>query len=297
METITTVSTTNYYLGTCERCDRPYRVVRGSEEIDPRSLPLFLTIDCPGACGLTLKVERLAAVTTEEICDARCMGATGPNCSCACGGANHGAAWGTMATTYELESAIKTLRARQDRLERQRRQRQEAKADRKKSVFDAWVADGNEDIVAWAKKVELDAYGFLASMVELIIDQTPLSERQAAAVRQNMERDASRKAKQATKKTAPLGKGVIVAGTIISVKGEQDRYSYYDKLVWKMTVECDGYRVWGTVPSILVRNPIKSEQFEALKGQRVRFVAELVASKGGDPSFAIFKRPKDAQII
>lgn len=26
----------------------------------------------------------------EKVCDGRCMGATGPNCECACGGANHG---------------------------------------------------------------------------------------------------------------------------------------------------------------------------------------------------------------
>lgn len=27
----------------------------------------------------------------DRVCDARCMGATGPACSCQCGGANHGA--------------------------------------------------------------------------------------------------------------------------------------------------------------------------------------------------------------
>lgn len=32
-------------------------------------------------------------VNVDKRCDGRCMGATGPNCECSCGGANHGASW------------------------------------------------------------------------------------------------------------------------------------------------------------------------------------------------------------
>ena len=293
METITTITSTDYYLGTCKTCDRPYRVDLGSRRLQ------YQTIDCPG-CDQPLRVERLAAVTTEEVCDARCMGATGPNCSCACGGANHGASWGTMATTYELESAIKALRARQERLERQRQQRAEAKATAKRSAFEQWTAAGNQDVVDYLTNGS-DFGDFLYNMWLLIRGQKPLTDNQANAIRRIAKAEADRKAKQAAydaaKKAAPLGKGITVEGTIISVKGEQDRYSYYDKLVWKMTVECDGYRVWGTVPSVLVRNPIKDEQYIALQGQRVRFVAELVPSKDGDVSFVIAKRPTKAELV
>ena len=31
--------------------------------------------------------------STETICDGRCMGATGQNCDCQCGGMNHGGKW------------------------------------------------------------------------------------------------------------------------------------------------------------------------------------------------------------
>lgn len=62
-----------------------------------------------------------------------------------------------------------------------------------------------------------------------------------------------------------------------------------------MTVECTGYRVWGSVPSSLIGNIITAGCYAQLKGQRVRFVAEVVASKGGDASFAIYKRPKQAE--
>lgn len=296
MEIFTTIQTTTYYLGTCETCNRPYRVDLGSRRLQ------YQTIDCPG-CSKPLQVERLAAVTTEEVCDPRCMGATGPNCSCACGGANHGAAWGTMATTYELESAIKALRARQERLERQRKQRAEAKATAKRSAFERWAEAGNSDVVDYLTGLDPFELGsFLFDMVSLVSEQKPLTDNQANAVRRIARQEAGRKVKQdayeATKKAAPLGKGLTVAGTIISVKGEQDRYSYYDKTVWKMTVECNGYRVYGTVPSILVRNPIKPEQFEALKGQKVRFTATIEPTKrNDDPSFAIFKRPTKAELV
>lgn len=294
MEIYTHVSSTNLYLGTCTTCDRPYRVDLANE-----ARSQMQRFSCPG-CGGQMTGERLAAVFTEEVCDSRCMGAAGPSCSCACGGENHGAAWGKTATTYELESAVKALRARQERLERQRQQRAEEKANRKQRIFDNWLADGNQDISDWLSNINGDYFGsFLCDMADRVGTQQPLSERQAEVVRRIMDEQTAQTAKQAayeaTKKTAPLGKGVIIEGTIISIKGEQDRYSYYDKIVWKMTVECDGYRVWGSVPSSLV-DPV-FERYETLRGQQVRFVAELVASKGGNESFAIFKRPTKAEKI
>jgi len=32
-------------------------------------------------------------VNVDKSCDGRCMNATGPNCDCSCGGANHGGSW------------------------------------------------------------------------------------------------------------------------------------------------------------------------------------------------------------
>lgn len=38
-----------------------------------------------------LKFNQLQGrVNDEKVCDARCMGAVGPSCDCACGGENHG---------------------------------------------------------------------------------------------------------------------------------------------------------------------------------------------------------------
>ena len=38
-------------------------------------------------------VEVKGTVNLDKTCDGRCTNATGPNCECPCGGANHGAAW------------------------------------------------------------------------------------------------------------------------------------------------------------------------------------------------------------
>lgn len=294
METFTHITSTNLYLGTCKTCNRPYRVDLGNEACSQ-----VQQFACP-SCGDRMIGERLAAVFTEEVCDSRCMGAVGPSCQCACGGENHGAAWGKTATTYELESAIKALRARQERTERQREQRQQAKADRKKWVFETWVADGNQDVVDYLNGL-LGNYSsnFISDMADIIRSQRPLSERQADAVRRNIERDAAQTAKQAayeaSKKPAPLGKGITVEGTIISVKS-QPGYAY-GTTDWKMTVEADGYRVYGSVPRSLIGNIITAGCYDRLKGQRVRFVAELVPSKSEDPSFVIAKRPTKAEKI
>jgi hypothetical protein len=206
-----------------------------------------------------------------------------------------------MATTYELESAVKALRDRQERLERQRQQRAVAKAQAKRNAFERWVENGNSDVVDYLSSAIDNASSFIWNMIDLVREQKPLTDNQANAVRRIAQAEVDRKAKQAAydaaKKAAPLGKGVTVEGTIISVKGEQDRYSYYDKTIWKMTVECDGYRVYGSVPASLIGPIISVGCYERLRGQRVRFVATLEPSKGGDVSFVIAKRPTKAQII
>lgn len=288
----TYITSTNLYLGSCATCDRPYRIDLGEKATSRQQCVM-----CPGGCNHTIIVDRLAAVTTSEICDSRCMGASGPNCSCACGGANHGAGWGTTATRLELESAVASLRARQDRLAKQQAARKAQKASRKAAIFAEWLEEGNQDIADYLNNLCGDySSNFISDMTDVIRSQRPLSERQAEVVRRIMKEEAECAAKkaayEATKTVASLGKGVTIEGTIISVK-DQPGYAY-NTVDWKMTVECDGYRVWGSVPRSLIGNIITAGCYDRLKGQRVRFVAEVLPSKGGDASFAIYKRPKQA---
>lgn len=47
-------------------------------------------------CGNRLKPIHIKATVNEKRpCDARCIGAVGPVCSCSCGGENHGDSWTT----------------------------------------------------------------------------------------------------------------------------------------------------------------------------------------------------------
>lgn len=85
----------------CYRCADCLAVVfagadlpgNGYERIGDRYI--IRVADC-GQCGGPVermgKVEAARLTVTETVCacDARCTGATGPNCECACKGANHG---------------------------------------------------------------------------------------------------------------------------------------------------------------------------------------------------------------
>lgn len=49
--------------------------------------------------------EHVETDHTECLCDERCATATGPQCSCKCGGANHGAMMAAYVTVTDSESA------------------------------------------------------------------------------------------------------------------------------------------------------------------------------------------------
>lgn len=118
-----------------------------------------------------------------------------------------------------------------------------------------------------------------------------ISERQAEAVVSAAERDltfagnkAAREAEQAAAaRPVPTGT-VTIEGDVVSVKSQENRFGS----TLKMLVACDGFKVWGTVPS--------SFGYESPKGQRVRFTASVEASDD-DPSFGFFKRPRNAEIL
>lgn len=45
---------------------------------------------CPKCNAHTLNGAKVDGTYSDHKCGAKCMGATGPNCDCSCGGANHG---------------------------------------------------------------------------------------------------------------------------------------------------------------------------------------------------------------
>lgn len=100
----------------------------------------------------------------------------------------------------------------------------------------------------------------------------------------------------------------VVAGKVVSVKSELDRFSYHERWTYKMLVEDDrGFRVFGTCPTELL-NAVEAaydaqptpefrdrdDWFKTLKGQRVTFTATLEPKEKG---FGFFKRPTKASLL
>lgn len=72
------------------------------------SAPAFL--EC-GACnGRVYGVLVKGKHTDKHTCGSKCLASTGPNCTCSCGGKNHGSAW---SSAVELLSEIAALPAEQ----------------------------------------------------------------------------------------------------------------------------------------------------------------------------------------
>lgn len=84
MSTATTTGPRTYPL--IAKCGRGH-AVRG-EFNSLIGWQVYLVCSC-GSRGVAKKLE--ATIVTERVCNGICMGATGPSCSCSCGGENHGA--------------------------------------------------------------------------------------------------------------------------------------------------------------------------------------------------------------
>lgn len=282
---------TAIFLGVCAPCVRPVRVT------DEQARGKSTNFTCP-ECGRRGVAERLYAVTNAaEPCDGRCMGATGPSCSCQCGGKNHGGAYSLRPTT-ETEvtaGALAGYRQRVATREAQARRRADATRTAAASAFDQW-ADEHRDIVDFLAGADIGYTDvFLDDMACLIRLNRPLTDNQAAAVRRVIaarQRFAEQKAaEQAAAQPVPTGDAVTITGEVVHTRRESNPYGPGSRC--SMLVKGDGWRVWSSVPGSLASNLYKLSD---LKGQHVRFVAAVTAS-ADDASFGYAKRPRKAEMI
>lgn len=303
---------TNRFLGVCTApCNRPIAV-------EVEATGRTITENC-AECGQIVTLERLVAVTTADICDGSCMGAIGPNCSCGCGGANHGRSFVGTATHFEVEKAVakyrKTSAKRSEAAKKAAATKAATKAANKAAMIDAWFAglEGAEAAaIEWLTAVDGENLtSFLWDMRDYVTRfkngngkyVAPLTERQLAAVvkchtreaefaARQAQRDAERAAEAAAAKPVPLGKGLTVEGEIVHTKS-QDGYAY-NSVEYKMLVKnADGWKVWATIPEALFAD----NNLDSLKGQQVRFVANVEPGRDGDASFGVAKRPRRAELI
>jgi hypothetical protein len=178
------------------------------------------------------------------------------------------------------------------------RSRQRIKAELRRFAADpansdiAWMADrtaepptGNEFVVDVARR--LRAYG-------------SISDRQAAAVRAALARDAEREAeREAGPPAVPipdelLGK-VTLEGTVLGITWRSNAYGGAWKVLLQVPHGDGAFKVWTTAPAAALNDG----EPQGLKGRTVRWTGTLQrAERFGvvtDPTFGVLKRPRVAK--
>lgn len=82
---------TGRFIGKCVQCGHVYSVVDDTTQ----AAQLSKVCKCMGHdhWGTIVLLERIVGKVTKGRCNADCMSARGPLCSCSCGGRNHGRGW------------------------------------------------------------------------------------------------------------------------------------------------------------------------------------------------------------
>lgn len=179
------------FMGVCEKCVRPRR------EENWGLYPLTEWADKHNAecseCNGVVKMQRVYGVEIEMDCDYRCMGATGSDCECQCGGQNHGGIWSEKGEmlTLALEQYRETAAKRKENaMATKERTRQ-----RRVGEYKEWVASSPEitELVQFLRAYWTDNGGypnrFLDSLIEERLMQfRPLSDAQLEAGLRTMRR-------------------------------------------------------------------------------------------------------------
>ena len=143
---------------------------------------------------------------------------------------------------------------------------------------DVWAVYGAERSISFINDILSKAEGYHLSERQSAA-VTALSERAANQRQINAERAAAKATRDAeraaTFKEVPEGR-VVITGKVLSIKQVESDYGIVDKWL----IECDGYRVFGTVPAFLAE--------DAEVGQVVTFKANVQPKEAG---FGFYKRP------
>lgn len=205
----------------------------------------------------------------------------------------------TCGAEYFGLDSIAALRTKQASESRERRKLREA--------WEAQLADNPKFAAAieWGKgddeSGERDS--FIADVARRGRQYGGATERQIEAVirahAKGLEWEAEkarRAAADAEAESCPEGKQTIT-GTILSSDYRENTFSYYGEMIPKMLVRDDrGFKVWGTVPRVLMTRKVDGHVISGLpeKGERVTFTATIEPSRD-DRLFGFFKRPSKAE--
>lgn len=296
----TTVATpTSGFVGKCTACVYPVKIVDESSRYGD-----YLSYPCPG-CGASLRLERLYGTFTRDTCDPSCMGAIGPICQCACGGANHGGRYNIIRgqisagdLAHYREQVAKREAARRKAAETRARK---AAAERAAALA-AWAEDHADVINFLGDGSQFDPNGrydaFLWDMASNLANGRTLTPNMVAAVRRSMavraKIAAARAADDATARPCPTGTQTITGKIVKAWDEDVVVRPGVCRTVYKMTVKCDGYMVRMTIPSALIREA--DHTLDNLRGARVRITCEIERGKRSD-SYGFGSRPRKAELL
>lgn len=318
-DSVTELSPTNIFIGTCTRCNLPSRV----EITDERRDHTFMTCLHCADDAPSVEAKRLYASTTTGECDTRCMFAVGSICNCACGGVNHAGDWRWNKRTSEITAdAVKKLLERRKRTAERREQRERTKIETAQRPFNEWLDSLDEEIrkiIEWVSEYDNVAdHMFLVDMRLRMMPSPsnpakyparPLTDAQLRGVVNMYAAQMRREAQQAEwdkiKKPVPEGRQEIV-GEIISRRVDSERTRYgHDIDVYKILILCDGFKLWGNCPDDIIdavfptyttaeraENSISNDEVfkDMPKGLMMKMRATLKRSQR-DESFGFYSRP------
>lgn len=179
--------------------------------------------------------------------------------------------------TREEYDRIMARRAKDQ--ERRARKAAEEAAERAKEIL-AW-REANADLVE-----ALEGYAghssFLLDLAARVLQGDVLTDAQVEVARKALQAEAEREAAEIE---VPEGRQTV-EGVVVSLKDYEDTFSPYGGRVWKMVVDCGGFRLFGGVPRAILD--------EVEKGAKVRFTAALQPKEKG---FGYYKRPTKPEVL
>lgn len=298
----TTTDTTTVSAGTCLACGF----------VNATTDAAVTAMTC-GGCHARVSLSWVTGRFNGRIpCDDRCQYATGPICSCSCGGTNHRVGY--------INVAMVPVWVRER--DAQRHADKLARAAGKAAAARQAAADGmaallaDHPVLAGLSDERYDGdYGFMGDMRKAL-ESGSMSPRQIDAACNAVLRDQAREAKRAAiaaEKAALIDAGVTVptgrmqiTGEIVSIREQDNNFSYHGGVTHKLIIKTDdGWTVMGTMPKSLAPSSYTggdestptsyAAQVQALKGRRVTLTATVEQGRQ-DPTFGFYSRPTRAAL-
>lgn len=263
---------------------------------------------CP-ACDTRVELRMVYGAHSAVPCNGSCMGAVGPNCDCACGGANHGQ-WFLPVHLVPVFDRVKAAAKQTERTAAHAARVQAArdKASAELAAAQAAMCADQPTLaeIGGERYADADPGSFPAAMraayakgwmsPRMITRTVEMIATDKQRDQQRADRDTAEQAARASGVRVPTGR-VTFTGTVTGFSTRPSDYRRNGE-DWKITVRSDdGWTVHGTMPRALTP-PFSADVADAyagwhsrVAGQRVTLTATVKPKPDGDGLFGFFSRP------